>query len=336
MTNRERLRRTLAGDCRVDRLPMIEWVDWWDVTLARWKEEDPALPRGRVPLMEHFGLDSYHHYWLQIRKAGIPTAAYHGAPIFSGESDFRRNVLPYLFDTSHFLPLREALLKSKPLHDAGDVFVWYTLEGFFWFPRTLWGIENHLYAFYDAPELMQEVNEKLVDFHIRSLEVLYDVLTPEFMSFAEDMSYNHGPMLSKVCFDAMLLPCYRKIVSLIRAQGTKVFIDTDGNVEPLMPWFQAAGIDGVLPLERQAGVDIRRIREQYPDWLMIGGYDKTVMHHGESAMRAEFERVLPAMRNGRYIPSVDHQTPPDVSVAQYRVYVALLQEYARRAVEDKP
>lgn len=62
-----------------------------------------------------------------------------------------------------------------------------------------------------------------------------------------------------------------------------------------------------------AGVDVNRIREQYPSLLMIGGFDKTVMHRGEEAMRAEFEPdPAQAIRSGGYIPSVDHQTPPDV------------------------
>ena len=50
-------------------------------------------------------------------------------------------------------------------------------------------------------------------------------------------------------------------------------------------------------------------------------------------MRREFERLLPAMRSGRYVPSVDHQTPPDVSAEQYRTYVRLLREYAEKAAE---
>ena len=78
---------------------------------------------------------------------------------------------------------------------------------------------------------------------------------------------------------------------------------------------------------------MNRIRSQYPEWIMIGGFDKTIMHLGEAAMRSEFERILPAMKSGRYIPSVDHQTPPDVSLDQYRIYAALLQEYAVKAVK---
>lgn len=43
----------------------------------------------------------------------------------------------------------------------GDYAFWYSLDGFFWFPRTLFGIENHFFAFYDYPELMTRINEDL-------------------------------------------------------------------------------------------------------------------------------------------------------------------------------
>jgi len=39
------------------------------------------------------------------------------------------------------------------------------------------------------------------------------------------------------------------------------------------------------------------------------------------------------MREGGFIPSVDHQTPPGVSLAEYRIYLALLREYGARAGE---
>lgn len=75
-----------------------------------------------------------------------------------------------------------------------------------------------------------------------------------------------------------------------------------------------------------AGVDVCRIKEKYPQLLMLGGFDKTVMHKGEAAMRAEFARILPAVRAGGYIPAVDHQTPPDVTMENYRIFVCLLRE----------
>ncbi len=69
------------------------------------------------------------------------------------------------------------------------------------------------------------------------------------------------------------------------------------------------------------------MREQFPKLAMIGHFDKMVMADGEEAMRAEFERLAPIIKTGGFIPSVDHQTPPSVSLENYRIYLKLLDEY---------
>jgi len=73
------------------------------------------------------------------------------------------------------------------------------------------------------------------------------------------------------------------------------------------------------------------LRRDHRDLLMIGAFDKTVMHLGEARIRQEFERLLPVMRSGGYIPSVDHQTPPEVSLEDYLLYLRLLREYTEAA-----
>ena len=314
-------------------MPVVEWATWWDQTLARWYEE--GLPRQLTgdSVNDYFQHDRLHQFWLPVRDEGCPAPAYHGAPLASTPAEYAR-LRKHLL-TEELLDRAEAEIATYVrLHGEEEAATWFTLEGFFWFPRTIFGIEGHLYAFYDQPELMEEINRALCDYHKRLLARIYAYVTPQFMTFAEDMSYNHGPMLSKDCYDEFIKPYYREIIPFIKSKGTKVFIDTDGDVEPLIPWFQEAGIEGVLPLERQAGVDVNRIRRNYPEWLMIGGYDKTIMHLGEESMRAEFERLLPAMKSGRYIPSVDHQTPPDVTLDNYKIYVSLLKEYAQKAMQD--
>ncbi len=35
------------------------------------------------------------------------------------------------------------------------------------FPRTLLGIESHLYAFYDRPALMHRINSDLAEFNLK-------------------------------------------------------------------------------------------------------------------------------------------------------------------------
>ena len=315
-----------------DRLPAIEWAGYWDQTLERWRAEglsrdlaDAAAVRAAL------GLDPYRQRWIVPRAEGFPKPPAHGAGVLRTDEDYER-LKPLLYPRPAFdaAPLR-AIAEAA---GRGEAVFWMTLDGFFWFARTLLGIEPHLLAFHDQPDLLHRIHEDLLAFNLRALEEVCTVCRPEFVTFAEDMSYNHGPMISKACFDAFIGPYYRRIVPAIRDHGILTLVDSDGDVEPLIPWLEAVGIEGILPLERMAGVDVARIRRRHPRWRMIGGFDKTVMKHGEAAMRREFERLLPVMRGGGFIPSVDHQTPPDVSLDTYRVYVRLLKEYGLQAAEE--
>ena len=328
MRNTERFARLLAGDTAIDRTPVIEWASWWDLTYKNWFQQ--GLPQmSPEELNVYWGHDPLKQFWLPVIEEGCPQPDHFGGPIIEDEEDYKR-VHKYLFTDRLLEQIDKNVGDYARAHADEDIAYWFSLDGFFWFPRRLFGIEGHLLAFYDYPELMLEINRDLCEFHKKCLKVLFSRIKPLFMTFGEDMSYNLGPMLSKECYDEFMLPFYKELVPLIKAGGTKVLIDTDGQVEPLIPWFLEGGIEGILPLERMAGVDVNRIREKYPELIMIGGYDKTVMHKGEAAIRAEFERILPAIRSGRYIPSVDHQTPPAVSVEDYKLYMSILREYSQK------
>ena len=56
---------------------------------------------------------------------------------------------------------------------------------------------------------------------------------------------------------------------------------------------------------------------------------------GKEAIKAEFDRLLPVIESGRYIPSMDHQTPPGTTIDDYRYYVQLLKEYSQRACKGR-
>lgn len=313
----------------VDRLPQIEWAGYWDKTTTRWREEglDPKL-QGAGVIREHLGLDPYSQFWMAPGSKETPKPTHHGAGILKDEAGYDA-MLHTLYQGRDFVS--DHVERVKREHAAGDRVVWISLDGFFWYPRKLFGIEGHLFSFYDYPALMHRMNTDLLAFNLKMLDRFCEnVCVPQFMTIAEDMSYNHGPMCSKEQFDEFLAPYYRPLVSELKDRGIRVLVDSDGDVMPLIPWLKEVGVEGILPLERMAGVDVATIREAHPDWLMIGAYDKMEMKKGADAQRAEFERLLPTMKTGGFIPSVDHQTPPDVSLENYRCYLALLAEYSAK------
>lgn len=326
MNHVERFRAVMNFQA-VDRLPRWEWAMWWDQTIDRWHAE--GLPRDLqfsqvFDIARHFDLDPYQQFWFSTTDPTIEATQHHVEGIVANLDDYRR-IRPQLF------PCHDAAIAGMaPWAEAqkrGEAVVWCTVEGFFWFPRTLMGFTALMLAFKDQPELLHEINRDLLRFNLGLLDKIFAVCVPTFMTIAEDMSYNHGPMISQRTFEEFVAPYYRELLPRLQERGIPLFMDTDGDVTLLVPWLRELGIQGVLPLERQAGVDGLKLRGQFPDLLMVGHFDKMTMTRGENAMRAEFERLVPLMKIGGYIPSVDHQTPPGVSLRDYRTYLRLLKEY---------
>jgi hypothetical protein len=311
----------------VDRLPRWEWAMWWDETIARWHGE--GLHRSMkfsdvFDIAQYFGLDPYQQFWFSTTEATIEATQHHVEGIVANMDDYRR-LKPRLYP-DHSASI-ETMRPWAARQARGEAVVWATLEGWFWFPRTLMDIEKLSYAFYDQPELVHAMCHDLTEFNLRLVRQMAKVCVPTFMTLAEDMSYNHGPMISQQVFEEFLAPYYRRLIAALDELNIPLIVDTDGDVTQLVPWLQSVGVAGVLPLERQAGVDALKLREQFPTLRMVGHFNKLTMDKGEEAMRAEFERIAPLMKGGGFIPSVDHQTPPAVSMEQYRLYLRLLDEY---------
>jgi len=330
MNHVERFRALMRFQA-VDRLPRWEWAMWWDETIRRWHGE--GLPqRFRfsqvIEIAEHFGLDPYQQFWFSTTDPTIEATQHHVEGIVANMDDYLR-IRPQLF------PCHDAAIATMAAwaerQRRGEAVVWCTLEGFFWFPRTLMGFEKLMFAFVDQPELLHRINQDLLEFNLRLMDKILAVCVPTFMTIAEDMSYNHGPMISQRTFEEFVAPYYRRLIPRLQEHQILPFVDTDGDVTLLVPWLQRLGVEGVLPLERQAGVDGLQLRNAYPGLRMVGHFDKMTMPQGEAAMRAEFERLVPLMKRGGFIPSVDHQTPPGVALSQYRIYLRLLEEYTASA-----
>ena len=196
----------------VDRLPRWEWAMWWDETIRRWHHEGlpVELKFSQVfDIAQHFGLDPYQQFWFSTTDPTIEATQHHVEGIVANMDDYLR-VRPQLF------PRHDAAIAGMAAwaerQRRGEAVVWCTLEGFFWFPRTLMGFEKLMFAFADQPELLHEINRDLLAFNLGLLDKILEVCVPTFMTIAEDMSYNHGPMISKGTFEEFIAPYYRQLV----------------------------------------------------------------------------------------------------------------------------
>lgn len=321
--------RALCNNQSFDRLPIVEWAPYWQLTHARWVKDGLPFPEyNGADLQEYFNLDRMFQVYFANISPDAPKPAYHGASIINNESDYEK-ILPYLYPEPNLS--KEAIdWYKKRTDDNKGATLWYTVSGFFWFPRDLLGIEGHLYSFYDQPELYHRICRDNTKWIRKVIDYAANTVDVAIMSFAEDLSYNNGPMLSEKMFNEFLAPYYKELMPLVKESGVIPFIDSDGDITEAVEWFSSVGTEGIFPLERQAGVDVGKYIDRHPEITYLGHYDKMVMDKGEKALREEFERLLPSAQRGKVIISVDHQTPPNVSLEDYKLYIRLFNEYANQ------
>lgn len=334
----ERMKATLNGQ-ETDRMPIIENSIWWHETIRRWNGDGlnvcPGYNYGMkdsLALQEAFGLDRLAHWWIKPYTAATPAPKFVGAGLGATDMEsYEKNLLPTLYPE---LRMDEDFIAMVKKYKAeGKLILELIVNGPFWEPREYMGIQPHLFSFYDQPELYARMVDDMKRWQKKVIDYAMDALPFDYVTIAEDMSYNNGPMLGKEHFDEFMLPYYREMVPFLKDHGLKVLVDSDGNIGEAIAWFNEAGAEGYHPLEVQAGCDVRNLQERYPETAFIGNFDKMIMNKGKAALRQEFERLLPCIRRGRYILSVDHQTPPSVSLQDYRDYAELLKDYANRKNE---
>jgi uroporphyrinogen decarboxylase len=205
--------------------------------------------------------------------------------------------------------------------------------GFLGFPRQIMGLNRYLLTLYDDPDLIHDICGTFLRFLLAYYDRIIRDVQVDCILIWEDMAGKQGPLISPAHFREFLAPCYRAMTGFAREVGVEVVLtDSDGYVEELIPLLVESGVTGMYPFERAAGNDLLRIREAFPAFQVLGGFDKRVLFEGSTRARIDAElAVAEAMlRKGRYIPHVDHFVSQDCTWQHFSYYRRRLNEIIDR------
>ena len=202
------------------------------------------------------------------------------------------------------------------------------LIGGYMYLRSLIGPADVLYKFYDMPELIHDCMKTWFELADAVIAEHQKHVTLDEIFFAEDICYNHGPLISPDMIREFLAPYYQQLIANLRTRQIDpdrhlfVNVDTDGDARPVIPVYEEIiGLDVMSPFEVASGCDVVEIGRQHPGLVMSGGIDKRVLAQGKKEIDEMVERILPAMRErGGYYPTCDHGVPEEVSLENYKHY----------------
>jgi uroporphyrinogen decarboxylase len=353
MNSRERYLKTMHF-APVDHPPFVLPGGPWGTTLRRWHKE--GLPEG-VGLDEFFGTEP-----VRFSHVGVETVLF---PPFQEKvleetdrfvvrvnnrgvkvRDFKdMSSMPEFLEYPIKGPVSLGWLKKKLdwntpgrakadwLADAarrraqGEV-LFCNGGMYFAFLNEHAGTERLMYAYFESPDFVNQVNEMLCVLCENTLRTVLPHFKVDQLGYHEDMAYKAGSMISPAMFREFMTPYYKRVTAIAYEHGIDLHLmDCDGNIRELIPLWLECGINAVTPVEVAAGMDVVALRKEYGRELrMMGGFDKRILASTKAAIKKEFERLRPVIEGGGYIPGCDHGVPHDVPFDNYRYLVELLKQ----------
>ena len=181
------------------------------------------------------------------------------------------------------------------------------------------------------PGLAKHITDRIVD-HLIAVgieEIRRWQLQETGMWIYDDMAGNRGTMFSPKQFETIFLPAYRRMITSFKNAGVRyVFLHSDGDIRAILDMLVDAGIDGINPVERRAGMDMTVLRRQYPKLILTGGMcnTKTLVCGTPAEIEAEAREIIDLGRDGGIIIGT-HSVSPEIPLENFMVYHETCKKY---------
>lgn len=231
--------------------------------------------------------------------------------------------VPGCYDAAGVARLKEAL-GDRALVPA------FEGSGVFWMP-TGEDMMDFVVQLYERPEELQAQAREKCDrakaFFPQAVEAGAD-----FFVLTYDFGFNNGPFVSPGHFRQLVTPYLAELVEAIHDLDRVAILHSDGCLTEILDQIHATGLDGYQSVDPQGHMDIQQVRDQYPDWILMGNVACNMLQDQvEEEIRAS---VRYCMEHGgvgrRYILSTSNCIFAGMPPESYRI---MLDEYGKLAGE---
>lgn len=133
-----------------------------------------------------------------------------------------------------------------------------------------------------------------------------------------DMADNRGPLYSPKLFRELVLPKLIELTRECERYGLYYLFGSDGNLWKVADdLFGRSGVRGYYEIDRRAGMDLDRLKERFPDLVLIGNISPHTLHLGtpDQVIEETASCMEAAKRWGGVIVGCSNlivpQTPPE-------------------------
>lgn len=197
-------------------------------------------------------------------------------------------------------------------------------SGTFWLMPGAEMMEFVIQLFERPEEIHEEAKRKCKE-SIELAKIQADA-GADFICINSDYGFNSGPFVSPKHFQEFVTPYLTEIVSAIHDLGLPAILHSDGNLNVILDQLVGAGLDGYQSVDPQGSMDIKEVRERFPNLILMGNVECSMLQGVDDAKIRESVRYC--MKHGgvgkRYIFSTSNCIFAGMPLESYHI---MLDEY---------
>jgi len=336
MTSAERVITALRNE-QPDRVPHFEWIidrHVREAILPGCSMEEFTLRMGLDAILtqpdfrrEQIAASRFRHEYGVIfeRTEEEHVVAVEG-PIQTLD-DLARYEPPDPHAPHRFESLRRLVAAYK-----GKLAIGVHLNDVFSLPRNLMGFQNWLMCLAADPELARGLADLSVELNIEYAKECAR-LGADFVFTGDDYCSTEGPLMSPKTFRELLYPGLKRVFAGFREQGLLTVKHCDGNILPLVDMFVDAEPHCLDPIDRNGGLDIAAIKQQYGGRFALKGNvdcaDLLTFGSMPDVVAQTKEVLAAAAPGGGFILSSSNSIHSKVKPENYLAMVNTLRAYGK-------
>ena len=184
---------------------------------------------------------------------------------------------------------------------------------FFHVVMDFFGMEQYFIKMYTAPDVVDAVTRKVVDFYLEANKVIYELAGDNLdaLFFGNDFGSQLDLLISPECFDRFVMPYFRELTEQAHQYGRYVILHSCGSIDRVIPRLIDSGVNALHPIQARArNMEAEHLAKEYNGKIVfVGGVDTQHLLPFCTAQEvADDVRRLKNLFGTNYIVSPSHES----------------------------
>jgi hypothetical protein len=205
-----------------------------------------------------------------------------------------------------------------------------TIGGPFYTTWASIGMNRLGYFMRKYPDLLNELINTWVNLTITEHSLLFEQ-DVNMVFICDDHAFKNHSMISPAQWDKFLLEPYKRLCNNAHKHNAKILFHSDGDLMEIMPQLINAGFDAAEPLEYEAGMLLKPLKEKYGDKITLIGNvaasDILCFGTVNDTIRATKQALLDAGEKGGLILSAGANILNDAKLENIRVMIDIVKKF---------